>query len=873
MKNLSPMMQQYLEMHEQVKDALLFFRLGDFYEMFFDDAITASKVLDLTLTGRDCGLNERAPMCGVPYHAVDTYIARLIDNGYKVAICEQVSDPKESKGLVDRRIVRIISSGTITESAVLKEDENNYLMCIYYDKLSYGITHIDVSTGEAYANYIKGDNADEKFLNYLASVMPSEILVNPILYQSSMLKLQAENVLKRSLTPYSTHHYNTDRCEAIIKKQFCVFMVSASGLSTDEPVVRSTGAALAYLNDTQKTSLNHINKLTMIQSDAYMHIDCATKNNLELTQTIRTAEKKGSLLWVLDNASTPAGSRKLRQWINEPLKDKNEIVRRHDVLSELTCNIMLTEDIGYYLKRICDMQRMSSKISYRNINGRDLLSLRDSAENLPKLKRLLINVNSDYLITLREEIDDLGDIWEFLTAAISDTCSANVHDGNLIKNGYSETIDEYRNLKNNAKKIMLELEIKEREKSGIKNLKVKYNKVFGYYIEVTKSNIDNVPDYFIRKQTLVNAERYYTEELKEIEIKLLSAQQNLEDTELALYNEIVDTLAEQIKRIQQTAGALSELDALCSLAIVSSKFRYVRPSLNDEGIISINDGRHPVVESIIKEHFIPNDTFLNLNSARMIILTGPNMAGKSTYIRQVAIIVLMNQIGCFVPCSQANLCVVDRIFTRVGASDDLASGQSTFMVEMSEVANILKNATRDSLVILDEVGRGTSTTDGLSIAQAVTEFLWDKNFIGCKTLFATHYHELTDLGKNEGIVNYSITTKQSVAGIIFLHKIKQGSSDRSYGIEVAKLAGLPGLVTARAEEILEKLEKEKSSNIKITPKIKLQSQLDSATYNLLNYSAVNLAEELKNLPLDEMTPIEVMNYIAKLKKDLNQSND
>ena len=807
MANLTPMMQQYLKIHEQAPDALLFFRLGDFYEMFFDDAITASKVLDLTLTGRDCGLDERAPMCGVPYHSVDNYIAKLVEKGYKVAICEQLTDPKTGAGIVERGIVRIITSGTVTDGKALKEGDNNYLMSVYYNKLQYGVAYTDVSTGETYACLIEGDNADAEFMNLLTVITPAEILINTTLYQCPKLREQGELICARAFTPFPAKYFNYDNAVSEITRQLNVYSLNATGIDKKEALIKACGALFTYLKETQKTALSHINKILLIQNQEYMHLDYATKRNLELTETMRSGEKKGSLFWVLDKTVTAVGARTLKQWINEPLLDRDKIKARHDVLSELTGDIMLIEDLQFYLRNISDIQRLCAKISYSTINGKELLALKETIYQLPKLKLLIKNAQSGILSELAVKMDDLADVGDLIERSINEDCGAVVKDGNLIKTGFHPEVDELKNLKNNAKEILAGIEAKEKEKTGIRNLKIKYNKVFGYYFEITKSNLENVPDYFIRKQTLVNAERFYTEELKEIEVRLMSAQDELIAKEGELYAQIIAQLSAQIPRMQQTAKQIGVLDALCSLSMVSYKNQYVRPYLNNENRIQLTGGRHPVVEMITgREKFIANETFLDNGENRMAIITGPNMAGKSTYIRQVAIIVLMNQIGCFVPCEEADMCIVDRIFTRVGASDDLASGQSTFMVEMSEVSNILKYATNQSLVILDEVGRGTSTFDGLSIAWSVAEFLSDREILGCKTLFATHYHELTELESNDGIVNYSISLKQTENGVVFLHKIMQGCSDKSYGIEVAKLAGLPPMVVERAEELLSILE-------------------------------------------------------------------
>ena len=868
MTNLSPMMQKYVKTHEEVPDALLFYRLGDFYEMFFDDAITASKELDLTLTGRDCGLSQKAPMCGVPHHAVDTYIAKLVEKGYKVAICEQLSDPKESKGLVERGIVRIVTSGTIVDEKAEKHNENNFLMAVYYNKMEYAVAYCDVSTGEMFATTMSGENCDARFLNLLGAVQPTEVLINTVLFKHSSLREQAEAITKVKFTPFQSNYFSYSVGVKDITKQLGVFSLGATGLDGKDSAVKACGAILQYLNETQRTLLKHINKIAYSENEETMSLDYATKQNLEITKTIRNNEKKGSLLWVLDNTLSACGARTLMQWVNEPLIVKEKIEFRHNALSELSVDIMQLEDFRGIISKLCDMQKICTKISYKMINGKQLISLKETLFLLPKIKAMMADYKSSMLIEVCTNIDNLDDIAELLHQSINEECSVNIKDGNLIKSGYSQSVDEYRELKNNAKEVLARLEQKEKENTGIKNLKVKYNKVFGYYIEVTNSNIENVPDYFIRKQTLANAERYYTEELKEIETKLLSASDELIEIEVQLFEDILLELTNCITRIQSTAKHLGILDALISLAYVSYKNKYVRPKLNDDGVIKLVGARHPVVELISgREKFIPNDTYLNLTDENMSIITGPNMAGKSTYIRQVAIISLMCQIGCFVPCEEADLCIVDRIFTRVGASDDLARGQSTFMVEMSEVSNILKYATKDSLVILDEVGRGTSTYDGLSIAWSVAEYLSNKNIIGCKTLFATHYHELTELGKNEGIENYSISIKELGEDVIFLHKIVKGCADRSYGIAVAKLAGLPSPVIDRATELLSELQRKDDARPKKISKVKTISSKENEV-NLLSYKRDNVISELEKLPINDMSPMEVMNFVAKLQKEL-----
>lgn len=873
MSPLTPMMQQYLKTHEEVPDAFLMYRLGDFYEMFFDDAIKASKILDLVLTGRDCGLEERAPMCGVPYHAVDSYIAKLVDKGFKVAICEQIGDPKESKGLVERKITRIITSGTVTDIASISEDKNNYLMSVYYSRLNFGISYCDITTGEMTALRIEGDDAVERFYNILSSIMPAEILVNNTLYQTSEIKERIEYITQRSITPMAASVYSYDRCVTQIINQLEIYSLSSTGLEGNDEAIKAVGSLLYYLNDTQKGVLKHIHKIDINNDNMNMHIDYATKRNLELTETIRGNTKKGSLLWVLDKTVTNVGSRTLRKWINEPLLNKDEIVKREDVLSEFCSDLMLLEDTQYYLKQTSDIQRLCSKLNYRTIHGKDLLALKTTLEQIPKINILLNRGQCDYLKELSNSMDPVYEVYNLIQTAINEECSVNIKDGNTFKEGYNIQADEIRNYRLNAKNILAKLEADEKEKTGIKNLKVKYNKVFGYYFEVSKGNLDSVPDYFIRKQTLVNAERFYTKELKEIETKLLSAQDELERIETKLFNEIIDFILLHVQRLQKTAETLGMIDALCSLAYVSSKNKYVRPTINNDGIIEVKQARHPVVEQISDvNQFIPNDINLDINENRMSLITGPNMAGKSTYIRQTALICIMFQIGCFLPCDEANMSVVDRVFTRVGASDDLSKGQSTFMVEMSEVSNILKHATQNSLVILDEVGRGTSTLDGLSIAWAVVEYLHSKDTAGCKTLFATHYHELTELeNKTSGVVNLHIDIAQTENGVVFLHKIKQGAADRSYGIEVAKLAGLPEEVIERSEEILFQLENDEDKlSIKNVKKNKNAKQQAIGDINLFNYKESKVIDDIKTLPIYDMTPLEVVNFVAKLQQELSK---
>ncbi len=869
MSKLTPMMQQYLEIHSQVKDAILFFRLGDFYEMFFDDAILASKELEITLTGRDCGLEERAPMCGVPYHSAHNYIAKLIEKGYKVAICEQVEDPSEAKGIVRREITRIISPGTITDEQMLEENKNNYLLSIYSEEGNYGLAITDVSTGEFMVSEIKNSNGVDALINEIGKLNPAEIIANNNLYKDKQIKELIESKFDILISPYPNKYFNYNNAENKIKIHFKVYSLNAIDLDNYPYTVRAAGALLEYLEETQKNALSHINHITRYDVEEYMLLDITTRRNLELTETIRSKEKKGSLLWVLDKTLTSMGGRLLRQWVEQPLLKENEIKNRLDSVEEIVNNLELKNDINSLLKKVYDIQRIITRISYGNANGRDLLALKQSIEILPELKKLLKQCKSPLLHNIYKDLDTLEDVYFIINSGISNEPPITIREGNIIKDGYNEKVDEYRAATKLGKDWIADLQFKEREKTGIKNLKVGFNKVFGYYLDVTKSNIHLVPDYFIRKQTLVNSERYFTPELKELESKILEAQEKLTNLEYQLFQEIREKILMEISRIQSVAKFIAILDALWSFAHVSYQNHYVKPEINLTSKIYIDQGRHPVVEKMMGyNEFVSNSTKLDSNDNRIMIITGPNMSGKSTYMRQVALIVLLAQIGCFVPADRASIGIVDRIFTRVGASDDLSSGQSTFMVEMSELSNILKNATSDSLVILDEIGRGTSTFDGLSIAWAVIEYIGDTEEIGCKTLFATHYHELTVLEDYiKGIKNYSIKVKEFEDNIIFLREIMPGSADQSYGIEVAKLAGLPDKVILRSKEILEKLEKQETKMINSDHKLEIATTVEN-DFTLLNYKSHEILEDIKSLSLENITPIELMNYIVKIQQKI-----
>ena len=870
MAGLTPMMQQYLEIHEQVKDAILFFRLGDFYEMFFDDAITASRELEITLTGKDCGLEERAPMCGVPYHASENYIAKLIEKGYKVAICEQVEDPKQAKGLVKREIVRVISPGTVNDGKLLQGKNNNFLMSIYYNMTDFGIGIVDVSTGEfRTSQVIRAKNPKEKLLDEIAKYKPSEMIVNTVLFKDKWLMENIEKRFDSYVNILQNKYFNLESSKDIIKEQFSVYSMTGLGIEADEYSIRASGALLTYLQETQMRALSHIDKLQRYVVDEYMAMDLSTRRNLELTENMRTNDKKGSLLEVLDKTQTSMGGRKLKDWIHQPIIDVENINYRLDAVGAILEDVSLQLKLEKDLKNIYDLERLISKISFGNCNGRDFLSLKNSLCMIPSLKETLSSLDSDYLQKLNTQLDTLEDIRDLIEKSIHPEPPISVKEGNIIRSGYNEEVDYYREINVSGKDFILNLENAEKEKTGIKSLKIKFNKVFGYYIEVTKTNLDLVPENYIRKQTLANAERYYTEELKDIESKILNAEEKVIDLEYDIFQEIRNIVLESVQRVKKSAEIISIVDVLFSFAKVSYENNYVKPIVYSGDEILIYEGRHPVVENMMdKKDFVPNSVSLDCNDNRMLLITGPNMAGKSTFIRQVAIITLMAQIGCYVPAEKAKIGVVDRIFTRVGASDDLALGQSTFMVEMSEVSNILKNATHNSLIILDEIGRGTSTFDGLSIAWSVAEYIHDKEIIGGKALFATHYHELTQLeALLEGVKNYCIKVQENQDGVIFLRKIIPGSADQSYGIEVAKLAGLPEQVITRAREILMGLES--SEDAKVPPRKTKEPQHPKAEVNLFNYQDKQIIEDLKALPIEDMSPIEVMNYVYNLRKKIN----
>ena len=875
---MTPMMQQYLQTKEEYPDCILFYRLGDFYEMFFDDAITASKELEITLTGKNCGLEERAPMCGVPYHAVDSYLNRLVSKGYKVAICEQMEDPKLAKGIVKRDVIRIVTPGTNLDMQALDETKNNYIMSIVYIADRFGLSVADVTTGEYMVTEIESSG---KMMDELTKFMPSEIICNEAIYMSGMNLDDLKNRLGITIYSLDAWYFDDALCRKTLMEHFQVKSLQGLGLEDYDCGMIAAGALLKYLEETQKNSLSHLSRLTTYTTGNYMVLDSSTRRNLELVETLREKQKRGSLLWVLDKTKTAMGARTLRKYVEQPLIDKASIKKRQDAIEELKNNAICREEIREYLGPVYDLERLVGKITYQSANPRDLIAFQSSLSMLPPIKCILEDMQSELLKEIYGEMDTLEELCTLVKEAIMEDPPLAMKEGGIIREGYNEEVDRLRRAKSDGKGWLAELEAKEREKTGIKNLRIRYNKVFGYYLEVTNSFKNLVPDYYVRKQTLANAERYIIPELKELEDTILGAEDRLCALEYELYCEVRNKIAGEILRIQTTAKAIAKLDVIASLALVAERNNYVRPKINEKGVIDIKGGRHPVVEKMIpNDMFICNDTYLDDKKNRISIITGPNMAGKSTYMRQTALIVLMAQIGSFVPASSANIGLVDRIFTRVGASDDLASGQSTFMVEMNEVANILRNATSKSLLILDEIGRGTSTFDGLSIAWAVVEHISNSKLLGAKTLFATHYHELTELeGKIDNVNNYCIAVKEKGDDIVFLRKIVKGGADKSYGIQVAKLAGVPDSVINRAKEIVEELVnaditarvKEiavQGENQKKKPQKKLD-EVDLAQFSLFDtVKDDDVLKELKELDISHMTPIDAMNKLYQLQNKL-----
>ena len=859
-------MTKYLETKKEYPDCILFYRLGDFYELFFDDALTGARELEITLTGKDCGLKERAPMCGVPYHAADTYINKLVGKGYKVAIAEQVEDPKTAKGIVKREVIRVVTPGTNTDTLALNEDKNNYLLGIYYETDLFGLAFVDITTGDFFVEQVTNIS---DLMNEINKYPTAEIISNKAFMMSGADFPYIKNKLGISCFNLDDSYYDETSCMDIIKKHFGVIDISGLGLGELALAVPTVGAVLKYLYDTQKTSLDFLNKITICNTGGYMVLDSTARRNLEITETLRDKNRKGSLLWVLDRTKTAMGARRIRTFLEQPLVDKNEILKRQQAVEALLYNSSDREELREYLDSIYDLERLLAKISYKTANPRDILAFKNSLAMLPAIRDILSNYEDEALKEIYENTDPLADLYDLIERGISEDCPVSIREGGIIKKDYNEQVDKYRNSKTEGKKWLSDLEEKERELTGIRNLKVRFNKVFGYYIEVSNSFKDMVPERYVRKQTLVNAERYITDELKQLEDVILGAEEKLFALEYDLFTDIRQQISSQIVRIQKTAKAISFLDAYCSLANTAQLRRYVKPEINTEGVIDIKDGRHPVVEAMSKDgSFIPNDAYCDLDDNRVSIITGPNMAGKSTYMRQIALIVLMASIGSFVPASYANICTCDRIFTRVGASDDLTSGQSTFMVEMTEVAGILRNATGNSLVILDEIGRGTSTYDGLSIAWAVVEYIADKKKCGAKTFFSTHYHELTELeGRIAGVKNYYISVKEQGDNIIFLRKIKRGGADKSYGIQVAALAGVPKAITERAKQIVAMLGRAdinmKGSLPDPSSENPPEERLDSCQ------PPENPAiEKLRAVNPDTLTPLEALNILYELKQYL-----
>ncbi len=878
MAEMTPMMKQYLETKKEYPDCILFYRLGDFYEMFFEDALTASKELEITLTGKSCGLEERAPMCGIPYHAVEGYLNKLISKGYKVAICEQVEDPKQAKGLVKRDVTRIVTPGTNLNVQGMDEGKNNFLMSIAYFQGKTGISVADVTTGDYYLTEVE-DN--KKLLDEINKYAPSEIICNDAFLVSGIDIEDLKGRLGVAVYPLEAHYFDEDRCRKILLKHFHVTTLQGMGIEDFPAGLIAAGGIMLYLTDTQKTtSLSHFTHLYPYLTSRYMLLDSSSRRNLELTETLREKQKRGSLLWVLDKTKTAMGARTLRQFIEQPLIDRKEIEQRLDSVEGLSGQAISRDEIREYLNPVYDLERLLGKVSYKTANPRDLIAFRNSLKMLPHLKTLLGDFQEEMLGQIREEMDELSDICTLIEKAVCDEPPIAIREGGIIREGFDETVDNLRRAKTEGKDWLAKLEETDRERTGIKNLKIRYNKVFGYYYEVTNSYKDMVPDDYIRKQTLANAERYTNARLKELEDTILNAEDKLYTLEYDLFCQIRDTIAGEMERIQRTAKAIAKLDVLASFSFVAERNHFVRPVINEKGVIDIKGGRHPVVEQMINgDMFIANDTYLDNGKYCVSIITGPNMAGKSTYMRQAALIVLMAQIGSFVPAKSANIGLVDRIFTRVGASDDLASGQSTFMVEMNEVANILRNATADSLLILDEIGRGTSTFDGLSIAWAVIEHISNKKLLGAKTLFATHYHELTELeGKMNNVNNYCIAVKEKGDDIVFLRKIIKGGADKSYGIQVAKLAGVPDMVIDRAKEIVAQLCDndilEKVQSIAVEQK---DTRHKPVKYDEVDLSQMSLFDtvtdedvlnELKEIDVSNLTPLDALNTLYRLQNKL-----
>ena len=869
--NMSPMMQEYCKTKEEYKDCILFYRLGDFYEMFFDDALLVSKELELTLTGKDCGLEERAPMCGIPFHAADTYINRLIERGHKVAICEQVEDPKKAKGLVKRAVIRVVTPGTTLDATSLDESKNNYLMSIVSIADRFGCAIADITTGDCFLTEVPNS---QKLVDEINKFSPAEIICNDSFFMSGVDTDDLKERLGICIFSLDAWYFDDDTCRKELREHFHVTNLEGLGISDYDSGIIAAGALFLYLKETQKTALSQMTTIRPYTAERYMLIDSSSRRNLELVETLREKQKRGSLLWVLDKTKTAMGARTLRSFVEQPLIDAEEINRRLEALEELNEKPMLRDEIREYLNPVYDLERLVSRISFKSANPRDMVAFASSLEMIPYIKQVLKDFQAPILKEIYEDMDSLEDITDLIKHAIVDEPPLAQKDGGIIREGFNEDVDKFRSARTDGKKWLTELETKERERTGIKSLKIKYNRVFGYALEVTNTFKELVPENYIRKQTLANAERYITEELKNLENMILGAEDKLYALEYELFSNVRDKVGQEVIRIQRTAKAIAGLDVFASLALVAERNHYVRPKVNEGGIIDIKGGRHPVVEQMIdNDMFIANDTYLDNTKKRISIITGPNMAGKSTYIRQTALIVLMAQIGSFVPADKAVVGIVDRIFTRVGASDDLASGQSTFMVEMTEVANILRNATAKSLLILDEIGRGTSTFDGLAIAWAVIEHISNTKLCGAKTLFATHYHELTELeGKLSGVTNYCIAVKEKGDDIVFLRKIVKGGADKSYGIQVAKLAGVPDSVINRAKELVEELsDADITAAVKdlASPKKKPKVEMDMAQMSLFDTVQDNdIIEELKGIDIGNLTPMEALNTLYNLQNKI-----
>lgn len=870
LQEVSPMMQHYLQTKEEYKDSILFYRLGDFYEMFFEDAKTVAKELELTLTGKNCGMEERAPMCGVPFHAADSYINRLIKKGYKVAICEQMEDPKQTKGIVRREVIRVVTPGTNIDMLSLDEAKNNYLMCIFCLGDRFGIATADVTTGDFFVTEVDGER---KLMDEINRFVPSEIICSASVNMGSAEFADLKERLGIMVSTLDAWYFGDALAKETLLSHFHVHSLQGLGISDYDCGVVSSGALLKYLYETQKNALSNILTIHPYAIGKYMMLDSSSRRNLELVETLREKQKKGSLLWVLDKTKTAMGARLLRSYVEQPLIDKDEIVKRQTLVAQLCSQEITREELREYLSPIYDLERLMTRITYQTANPRDLTAFKNSLQMLPAIAALLTELDGALAEEIQNDFDCLEDLYELLESSINEEPPVSTRDGDIIKSGYNKEVDRLRSASTDGKKWLADLEASEREKTGIRTLRIRYNKVFGYYLEVSNSFKDQVPDTYVRKQTLTNAERYITPELKELEDSILGSEDKLVTLEHDLFKEIRDRLAANVSRIQKTAKAVAKIDAFASLALVASQNSYCCPNINEDGVIHIKGGRHPVVEKMTAGGlFIDNDTYLNSENNRIAIITGPNMAGKSTYMRQTALIVLMAQIGSFVPAASADIGIVDRIFTRVGASDDLASGQSTFMVEMNEVANILRNATKDSLLILDEIGRGTSTFDGLSIAWAVVEYISNPVLLGAKTLFATHYHELTELeGKLDSVNNYCIAVKEKGDDIVFLRKIIKGGADKSYGIQVAKLAGLPESVIERAKEIVVRL----LAN-DITETIKQISAKGGGETEAVKKEPVQLSlfdmvkedevvTQLREMELNTFTPLEALNKLYELQ--------